>query len=221
MNKVGILGGSFDPIHMGHIRIAQNAYEEFSLDEVWFVPAGHSPNKDEHKMTPAKDRFRMVELALSDYPQFCLSDIETESEQTSYTYLTLTRLKKRYPNVTFYFIMGADSLDYFEQWFHPEIICQNAILLVAVRDKLDLKAIREKIASVRALFSAEIYPLSGERMDISSTELRTCAKLQDLECTEGMLPQKVAEYIAKRGLYGYGTQGDSKKTEKKAGQRTV
>lgn len=117
--------------------------------------------------------------------------------------------------------MGADSLDYFEQWLHPEIICQNAILLVAVRDKLDLKAIRKKIVSVRELFSAEIYPLSGDRMDISSTELRTCARLQNLEGTAGTIPPRVAEYIAKRGLYGYGTQGDSKKTEKKIGQGTL
>lgn len=204
--KIGILGGSFDPIHMGHINIAQNAYEEFGLDEVWFVPAGHSPNKDERQMTPAEDRLKMVSLALTDYPQFCLSDIEAESEGISYTYLTLTRLKEQYPNVTFYFIMGADSLDYFEQWLHPEIICQNAILLVAMRDDMDVKAIQEKISAIQSLFSARIYPLTGEKTDISSTGLRTSAKLHDLESVAGALPQKVAEYIARRGLYGYGTQ---------------
>lgn len=204
--KIGILGGSFDPIHMGHINIAQNAYEEFGLDEVWFVPAGHSPNKDERQMTPAEDRLKMVSLALTDYPQFRLSDIEAESEGISYTYLTLTRLKEQYPNVTFYFIMGADSLDYFEQWLHPEIICQNAILLVAMRDDMDVKAIREKISVIQSLFSARIYPLTGEKTDISSTGLRISAKLQDLESVAGALPKKVAEYIARRGLYGYGTQ---------------
>lgn len=204
--KIGILGGSFDPIHMGHINIAQNAYEEFGLDEVWFVPAGHSPNKDERQMTPAEDRLKMVSLALTDYPQFRLSDIEAESEGISYTYLTLTRLKEQYPNVTFYFIMGADSLDYFEQWLHPEIICQNAILLVAMRDDMDVKAIQEKISAIQSLFSARIYPLTGEKTDISSTGLRTSAKLHDLESVAGALPQKVAEYIARRGLYGYGTQ---------------
>lgn len=157
-------------------------------------------------MTPAEDRLKMVSLALTDYPQFRLSDIEAESEGISYTYLTLTRLKEQYPNVTFYFIMGADSLNYFEQWLHPEIICQNAILLVAMRDDMDVKAIQEKISAIQSLFSARIYPLTGEKTDVSSTGLRASAKLQDLESVAGALPQKVAEYIARRGLYGYGTQ---------------
>ena len=94
LKRVGILGGSFDPIHKGHLNIAQSAYEEFALDEVWFIPAGHSPNKDEKKMTAADIRAEMTALAIYDIPYFKLSRMEIDAEGTSYTYLTLTKLKE-------------------------------------------------------------------------------------------------------------------------------
>lgn len=197
--KVGILGGSFDPIHIGHVNIAQSAYEEYGLDEVWFIPSGHSPNKDETKMTPAWQRAKMVELAIDDYPYFHLNSIELDMHDKSYTYVTLTRLKEMYPHIQFYFIMGADSLDYFEKWYHPEIICQKAILLVAVRQGFDLSAMQEKIHYIQTLFPAEIYLVSSKRTDISSTELRNQQKNQ-------MLPEKTFDYIKQQGLYGYGNK---------------
>lgn len=141
--KIGILGGSFDPIHKGHLNIAQSACEEFHLDEVWFIPAGHSPNKDENQMTPASERAKMVQLAIEEKPFFRMSRMEIEAQETSYTYLTLSRLKEQYPDTHFYFIMGADSLDYLEKWYHPEIICEKATILTAVRDELDLTEIQK------------------------------------------------------------------------------
>lgn len=198
--KVGILGGSFDPIHQGHLNIAKSAYDEFDLDEVWFIPAGHSPNKDERGMTPAKERAKMVALAIRPYPYFKLSRIELESQETSYTYLTLTRLKEMYSDTDFYFIMGADSLDYFEKWRHPEIICEKAVILTAVRDDMDIAQIEEKIAAIKKMFPARIYPIRGGRTEISSTSLRR----QILETTEAqpeMLPDAVASYIKDFGLY--------------------
>ena len=198
--KLGILGGSFDPIHRGHLNIAQRAYEQFGLDGVWFIPAGHSPNKNEKEMTPADMRAEMVALAIQDIPHFSLSTMEIDSPEVSYTYLTLTRLKERYPDVTLYFIMGADSLDYFEQWYHPEIICQKAVLLTAVRDDLDMAAVRQKIAHVKRLFPAEIYPIAGAKTDISSSFLREAVSKS--MAAEGMLPKKVEEYIRMHHLYG-------------------
>ena len=103
--KIGILGGSFDPIHNGHLAIAKAAYEDYQLDEVWFIPAGHSPNKEESKMTAPDVRAEMVALAIRPYPFFKLSMIEILSEETSYTYLTLTKLCEQYPDAVFYFIM--------------------------------------------------------------------------------------------------------------------
>lgn len=210
--RIGILGGSFDPIHQGHINIALNARKEFSLDEVWFVPAGHSPNKDERRMTPAGDRARMVELALADYPFFRLSRIELDAEETSYTCRTLAKLNAHHPGNRFYFIMGADSLDYFEQWFHPELICAYAVILVAVRDELDIAQINAKIRYVKQLFPAEIYPVRGGRTEISSTELRRRISEQTAPGTappDPCLPEPVWRYIRERELYGskaYGTE---------------
>lgn len=197
--KVGIFGGSFDPIHNGHLAIAQAAYKDFSLDEVWFIPAGHSPNKNEADMTSARVRFEMTTLALEDYPFFHACDYEIKAEGTSYTYLTLSHFKKMYPDTEFYFIMGADSLDYFEEWKNPEIICQKAIVLVAVRDELGLKEIQTKIESLKQLFQAEIYPLSCPRVDAASSEIRSLLQ-KNLPVAE-MLPEKVSEYINQNNLY--------------------
>lgn len=202
--KIGILGGSFDPIHNGHLNIAKSACREFHLDEVWFIPAGHSPNKNEKEMTPTAERAQMVELAINAIPAFRLSMLEIESQETSYTYLTLTKLKERYPDTQFYFIMGADSLDYFETWCHPEIICENAIILTAVRDELDLEEIQKKISFIQTLFPAEIYPIRTGKTDVSSTELRKQIEYGKINLQ--MLPSKVADYIIKQGLYGYGTK---------------
>lgn len=210
--RIGILGGSFDPIHQGHLNIAANAREEFALDEVWFVPAGHSPNKDERHMTAAKDRANMVELAITEYPFFHLSRIELESQETSYTYRTLEKLTARYPKDRFYFIMGADSLDYFECWSHPERICAQAVLLVAVRDNADLFEIEAKISSIMRLFPAEIYPIRGGRTEISSTELRKKIAAQTEERAEvpdSGLPEVVWRYIQKQKLY----RSESNETE--------
>lgn len=197
--KIGILGGSFDPIHNGHLAIAESAYQDFNLDEIWLIPAGHSPNKDEDKMTSAAVRAEMTALAAQDIPHFKLSTYEIDKEGISYTYLTLSDFKEQYPDTTFYFIMGADSLDYFDEWRHPEIICQKAIILVAVRDDMDLDDIQKKIAHIKEQFHAEIYPLSCKKNDISSSEIR--ANLQDGKEIRDMVPQSVADYIAVHELY--------------------
>ena len=197
--KIGILGGSFDPIHNGHLAIAESAYRDFHLDEVWLIPAGHSPNKDEDKMTSAAVRAEMTALAAQDIPHFRLSTYEIDKEGTSYTYLTLSDFKEQYPDTDFYFIMGADSLDYFDAWRHPEIICQKAVILVAVRDDMDLDDINEKIGHIKEQFHAEIYPLSCAKIDISSSEIR--ANLQDGKEIYHMVPQAVADYITEHNLY--------------------
>lgn len=198
--KIGILGGSFDPIHQGHLNIAEQARIEFDLDEVWFIPAGHSPNKNEADMTSAENRAEMVERAIAAYPHFKLSRIEVDALEISYTYLTMSKLIKQYPDVQFYFIMGADSLDYFEKWRHPEIICQNAILLTAVRDDIDSAQIEQKITSLKSMFMAEIYPICGGKTDISSTQLREQMKQQ--QTRPELLPESVWDYICANHLYG-------------------
>lgn len=197
--KIGIFGGSFDPIHRGHLAIAEAAYREFGLDEVWFIPAGHSPNKDERGMTSPELRAEMVSLAIEPYPYFKLSRMEIEASGTSYTYLTLSRLKEQYPENTFYFIMGADSLDYFEDWCHPEIICEKAVVLVAVREQWNRQLVEEKIEQIKAMFQAQIYALSCPRFDAASREIRQAIREQ--HNVEALLPDNVVEFIQKHELY--------------------
>lgn len=197
--KIGIFGGSFDPVHNGHLAIAKAAYEDFCLDEVWFIPAGHSPNKDEHTMTSAKLRAEMVSLAIAPYPYFKLCTIEIDSEDTSFTYLTLTKLCEKYPDAQFYFIMGADSLDYFETWKNPDIICQKCILLAAVRGEWNKKEVLSKIKELETLFDARIYPLSCPSFDAASSEIRR--KLRQKERIFGLLPIQTEQFIKKHHLY--------------------
>lgn len=197
--KIGILGGSFDPIHKGHLSIGEAAYRDFNLDEVWFIPAGHSPNKDEKQMTPPEYRARMTELAIAPYPYFKMSRIEIDAAETSYTYRTLTKLKEQYPDTTFYFIMGADSLDYFEEWMHPEIISEKAVLLVAVRSQWDRTDIMRKITTIEHMFDAKIYPLSCKRFDAASREIRQA--LEQGDGTIGELPVAVMDFIREKHLY--------------------
>lgn len=197
--KIGILGGSFDPIHNGHLAIAKAAYTDFRLDEVWFIPAGHSPNKNENAMTSPQLRAEMVALAIKPYPYFKLSTMEIEAEQTSYTYLTLTNLKNRYPDTSFYFIMGADSLDYFEEWRHPEIICEKAAVLVAVRDHWDIDDIKKKINAIEKQFDAAIYPLSCGRFDAASRDIRQ--QIKNGVNADQLLPDSVIRFIKEHQLY--------------------
>lgn len=198
-NKIGILGGSFDPVHNGHLAIALAAVREFGLDEVWLVPTGHSPNKDEREMTSPELRAQMVELAVAPFPRLKLSRLELDAERTSYTYLTLRALKEKYPDTIFYFIMGADSLDYFEEWRHPEIICQCAEILAAVRGQWDRDACMEKIAALTEKFHAGIHLLSCERFDASSRGIR--AMLKEGKSAEGLLPEAVYGFIRENHLY--------------------
>ena len=103
--NIGILGGSFDPIHNGHLHMAKCAYESYALDQVWLIPAGHSPNKDEHGMTDAKDRFQMCKLAAQPYPWMTVSRLELDSAERSYTYRTMEKLSEQFPMHRFFFIM--------------------------------------------------------------------------------------------------------------------
>ena len=116
----------------------------------------------------------MCKLASEAVPGIEVSDIEIKDESTSYTYVTLQKLKALYPEDELYFIMGGDSLDYFETWMRPEIIAQTAIILVMVRENFPKQQMEEKIAHIKNLFPADIRLLKCDRMDVSSTQVRNC-----------------------------------------------
>lgn len=150
--KTGIFGGAFDPIHKGHIYMARKAMEEYSLDRILLVPSGHSPNKTENAMTAFSHRYNMCKLASEAVPGIEVSDIEIKDESTSYTYVTLQKLKALYPKDELYFIMGGDSLDYFETWMRPEIIAQTAIILVMVRENFQSSRWKKRLLISKSCF---------------------------------------------------------------------
>ena len=133
MGRIGIMGGTFDPIHKGHLLLGRHALKEYRLDQVWYMPSGQPPHKRDHDITDVKDRLAMVELAIRHDPDFLLSDFETSREGNTYTAQTLRLLKEAYPQHEFFFIIGADSLYEIEYWYHPEKIIGVVPILVADR----------------------------------------------------------------------------------------
>ena len=193
--KIGILGGSFDPLHNGHLFMAQNAYEQYNLDEIWLIPNGHAPHKDTTKMANPMQRYAMCKLAETRFPYIKACDIEITSDDCSYTYVTMQKLTSKYPKHSFYFIMGADSLDYFDKWRNPEIISSLCTILVVNRDEFTEEDLKQKISRIHQLFPADIHIIYCEKYDVSSTEIRNGEKLEDV------LPE-IKKYILENHLYG-------------------
>ena len=205
MAKIGILGGTFDPIHNGHLRLSREAYEQFGLDAVWFMPAGNPPHKKNHKITEGEMRERMVKLAIADTPYFLYSDFELKREGNTYTAQTLSLLRGEYREDEFYFIIGADSLYQIEQWFHPELVMKLAVLLVAGRAYHDKhQPFERQIEYLTSRYGARIYPIRCSEMDVSSEEIR--AAVADGYSIHGFVPDAVEEYIMDHGLYRFGVE---------------
>ena len=196
--KLGILGGTFDPIHYGHLLIAQSALEEFELDQILFVPTGKSPHKISAQVTEPKIRCEMVGLAMKDNPHFALSHIEAESSEVNYTYRTLQKIHREEENLHLYFIMGEDSLDDFPDWKHPEEICRQASLLVAVRNEIGT-GIQSKIEQMSSVFSADMHMLHAPNFSISSREIRE--RIRTGKSIRYMLPEQVETFIRQNSLY--------------------
>lgn len=197
--KVGILGGSFDPIHNGHLHMAKQALMEYDLDEVWIIPAGHSPNKDEYKMCSPIVRQKMCELACQDEENIRVNTIEMESDETSYTYRTLEKLTSLYPMHTFFFIMGADSLAYFKEWVHPEIISRLSTILVVNRGEYTEDELNVIANDINSIFPADIQIVHCDKYDISSSKLRQL--LANGDNVAAYLNPKVLEFIQQKKIY--------------------
>ena len=166
MAKIGILGGTFDPVHNGHLALGKQAYEQFKLDEIWFMPSGHPPHKKSRLVTQGKEREDMVKLAIASVPYFVYSDFELKREGNTYTAQTLTLLREAYPQHEFYFIIGADSLYEIEQWYHPELVIKQAVLLAAARPyekehpnfEKQVKYLQEKFDARIGVLKKWMYP---------------------------------------------------------------
>lgn len=199
MQKVGIMGGTFNPIHNGHLILAERAYWEYNLDKVIFIPAKVPPHKADLKITDARTRYEMTSMAIKDNPHFEASDIELELQGYSYTSQTLQLIHRNHPEDKLYFIMGEDSLEDFEKWYQPDIICSLATILVAVRDSEASVPVKELLDRYRKIFGPEIYLLNTPEIVISSTDIREM--IRKGESARYCVPDSVIDFIEKNGLY--------------------
>ncbi len=197
--KVGIMGGTFDPIHYGHLILAQNALETYDLDEIMFVPSGTPWLKDSTKVLSRNKRVSMTGIAIEDNPKFALSTIEIDREGNSYSYETVEELKKEYPETDFYFILGADSLLEIEKWKHPDRLMAECTLLAAVRDNCDEEGLKKQICYLEEKYNAVICILPARRIDISSSDIRNL--ISEGKSVRYMLPNQVIKFIEKNHLY--------------------
>ena len=154
MRKIGIMGGTFDPVHNGHLMLADTAYRQFDLDQIWFLPNGNPPHKKEENIgTDARHRSRMVALAIQGRDYCRLEEYEVRRREVSCSYQTLEHFRKQYPEDEFYFIIGADSLFAIETWVHPERIFPACVILAACRDDHDsLEEMKVQIGHLKTVY---------------------------------------------------------------------
>lgn len=197
--RVGILGGTFNPIHIGHLILAERALEEYELDEILFIPTGKPYFKSASEVLDKKVRISMTGNAIEDNPNFALSTIETDREGNSYTYETLQILGKDNPDTRYYLILGADTLFQIEQWKHPEIIMSLAGILAAVRDDKSSEDLKIKADELEVKYGTEVHILRMPHIGVSSSDIRE--RIRTGKNVRYMLPDKTLEYIEKNGLY--------------------
>lgn len=197
--KIGIMGGTFNPIHIGHLILGQTALEQFQLDKVLFMPTKNPPHKRYDNIVDDAIRAEMVLIAIKDNPYFELSTFEMDREGITYTADTLTQLTKQNPDEEYYFIVGADSLFYIDRWKDPATIFKLSRLLAAVRGQASNKDMLRKIEELNETFHASVELLNSPNIDISSSEIRE--RIQNGMDIQYYVMPDVARYIQSNNLY--------------------
>ncbi|MBO5209303.1 MAG: nicotinate-nucleotide adenylyltransferase [Lachnospiraceae bacterium] len=193
------MGGTFNPIHIGHLIIAEKAREQFHLDEILFIPCGNPYMKDCKEVLPGEVRAEMTKLATIENPFFDVSMIEVEKEGNTYTYETLNSLHDKNPGTEYYFILGADSLWAIENWKAPEKIFAGCNILAAVRDDKSTADMEKQIAYLKEKYKASIFLLHTSNIEISSSMIRESVK--EGNSIRYLVPDAVYDYIIKNKLY--------------------
>lgn len=196
MSRLGMLGGTFDPVHIGHLVMGEAAREQLSLDRVLFVPTGQPWRKSHREITPPLHRVEMLRLALSGNDYFELSLLEIDREGPSYSEVTLAALQGANPGAELFFILGRDALDDLPNWHDPSAVVRLATLVVADREGV-ASSMPENPAVAR--LNARVVPLSMPVIGVSSTDLRERAAAG--RSIRYLVPEAVAEYIEAHGLY--------------------
>lgn len=193
------MGGTFDPIHIGHMILAEQARSQFGLDEVLFMPSSQPPHKDRGHVSRAKDREAMTKLAIVGNEAFRYSDLELKREGLTYTSDTLLELCEQEPQNTYYFILGADSLFYIDKWHEPQVIFDHAVILVSNRDEHSDEEMEAQIRYLKDIYHGEIGIVHMDSIGISSTEIREKQKAGI--SIRYYVPEAVYQYIQEEKLY--------------------
>lgn len=229
MTRIGIMGGTFNPIHNGHLAIAKQAREQLALEKVLFMPSGVPYMKDRQEVLPANVRCEMTALAIADHPYFELSTLEAADAgkgKNTYTFETLQKLHHSNPEAEYFFILGADSLYAIERWKQPIQIFEHCTLLVAVRaaetsadtrlqHSMTHKAsestagdaafacaqhrLRQQVQHLREKYNASVELLEFEGIDVSSTQIRE--NIRHGKSIRGLVPEAVERYLIKHECY--------------------
>lgn len=199
MKQIGILGGTFDPVHLAHLILAERARDELVLDAVIFIPAAVPPHKRTRTITPGPRRWEMLEIALAGNPHFRASDIELKRPGVSYTIDTLIELEREYPDARFHLIIGADTLNDIVNWHRPAEIVRRAVLVVAGRPGTSA-------VSSLPYPDVEIVSLEMPHLEISSTEIRE--RVGEGRSIRYLVPAGVEAYIHAQDLYRESAKGD-------------
>lgn len=197
--KIGILGGTFNPIHNGHLILAEDAREILGLDEIIFMPSGNSYMKRDSAIPAGEIRAQMTELALEGNPYFSLSMLEVKRQGPTYTRDTLAQLMALHPDARYYFILGADNLLTLETWKDPAFILQNCIIAAAVRGTGTEEKMKKIASHLIYEYHGDIRILPARFMDISSSEIRQ--RIREHKSVRYLIPEKVLAYIEENKLY--------------------
>ena len=199
MKKIGIIGGTFNPIHLAHLYIAYEAKCQLNLDKVIFMPAGSPPHKKNEDILEAPLRYKMVLEAIKKYEDFEISNYEIEKEGFSYTYETLENFKSK-DNIL-YFITGADCLINIEKWKNPDRIFKASKLVVFNRPGYDKESLKLQKKEIEKKYNTSINFLDIMDLEISSTMIRD--RIKDGKKIDFFIPKEVLDFIRKNNIYNY------------------
>ncbi|MDO5780151.1 MAG: nicotinate-nucleotide adenylyltransferase [Clostridium sp.] len=199
MKRYGMMGGTFNPIHLAHLYIAYEAKETLNLDKVIFMVAGNPPHKKESSVIDSNYRYDMVKMAIKDYPGFEISDYEIKKQGYSYTYETLKYLKGDEGDVEVFFIAGADSLMDIEKWKNPELVLSNCTFVAFNRGEYNKETLEVQKKKLQDKYNSNIILLDISNLDISSSMIRE--RIINGKRVDFFMHEKVMKYIEQNNLY--------------------
>lgn len=199
MRKIGIMGGSFNPVHTGHLMLAEWARSNADLEEIWLIPAGMPYMKPPGQLLPGTERLHMTEMAVAGNSKLRCLDIEICRTGDTYSCETLEQLNQDYPDCRFHFIVGADCLFSMENWRHPERLFASCTVIAASRGDIPMHRLQDKRVDLEQRYGGEILLLPFLNLSISSTMIRERVRMG--ESIRYMVPDKVLAYIEEKGFY--------------------